>query len=135
MKLTPNNFLSQIKNLVTGGGIGVFGSSTSTNYNNVLPDGGFKLDTQIPPAGFALGSTSVGNVAVLLNHTVLFGSTCNSTNPVTSTTWVVPRDYDQESDYFNIRILGSLTAAAGSLSTYFGVNAPHTPSVPAAHHF
>lgn len=113
MYLQTDNFLGMIKNLVTGGGIGAY--ATNSTNGGVLADGGFKVDAVFPPAAFAL-TTGV----TLVNHALQWAH--GSTNSAASTTLLISRDYDQESDYFNLRFLAS-KAGAGSDTPSFVVNA------------
>lgn len=138
MKLTPNNFLSQIKQLVVGGGIGAFGGgvgpvgasngsgfplgNVGIGLNNAspgigqaydgghnFPDGGFKVDYLVTATGIIPATTSTGNTS-----TGFFQVGAGSVN-IGSTTWIVPRDYDVETDYLNIRILMRKTAAGANV--------------------
>lgn len=122
MHLSPDNFLTQIKNLVTGGGLGYFSTG-------VLANGGYYHDTQIllQPT---VTSTTIVNVATSTGSSTAFGIAVNvfsgayvngifqvstsAGSTIGSTSFMIPRDYDEESDVSALRILVA-KAGAGSL--------------------
>lgn len=126
MDLTPNNFLSQIHNVVTGGGAGVYSTG-------LRADGGYLHDYQIQPTAIAMAvlssttvfvaATSTDNPStafVRVNYSGTFATDgsytmgANASSTIGSTTFQVPRDYDEESDVSILRVLCG-KAGAGTL--------------------
>lgn len=109
MIFNAENFLYAIKNLVVGRGVGVGNGS-------VPADGGFKQDVGVSLGDLALGSTSVlttdANGLRMISTGV--SSTQGSTNTFGTFNWVVPRDYDQNTDFFLIR---AVLAMSGNTDT------------------
>lgn len=118
MHFSPDNFLMAIKNVVTGGGLGTF--STGLNAN-----GGYLHDqllllqpTSTSSVKFATstgGSTSF-DIPVYSGAYVngIFQVSLTAVSTVGSTSYQIPRDYDEESDVSAIRILVN-KAGTGSL--------------------
>lgn len=104
MKFTPNNFLQFVKQIVCGGGAATSGSTLKA------PDNGFNLDVDLGLGNASLGSgttmtTDSGGLHIL--------SEAASSTALTIGTWgfIVPRDYDQVSDIFKIRVVAKMAGA------------------------
>jgi hypothetical protein len=113
MKLSTNNFLSQIKNLVTGGG----------RHSDDSPyiDSGFLRDIPVPLGALDLNTDinydgSEGGAAVAtLSGAYLAADETNArvvkvddaTDSIGHLTFPVPRDYDEETDVLIVRVLAS----------------------------
>lgn len=114
MKFTPNNFLQNIRNIVTGGGfLSVTPFGTSTPQLSSLPanDSGFNQDYAL-----SLGDAALATSTVLVTDSAGFRalSTAASHNTVATWEFIVPRDYDQQSDKFLVRIAASMNGNTDS---------------------
>ena len=96
MKLSTNNFLTAIKSIVMGGGLNTVGEP----FN----DAGFLVDRPVPLSALDL-STNVALAADETNARVLHVTETNDS--VFHLTIPVPRDYDEETDQFYVRVLAS----------------------------
>lgn len=110
MKYTPNNFLELCKQIVVGGGFAVNSGSTMLAY-----DGGFYHDVNntigdlIPSASTAAITTEETNAVVW--------KIANGTTPTLTLAFRVPRDYDENTDYINIRVIANKVAAGADVPT------------------
>jgi len=103
MKFSPNNFLQNIKNIVPGG--------LRQNPTAPLPnDGGFNLDYSLGLNGgvFAAGATftTVNNVPII--------SSAASNTTIATYGFLVPRDYDENSDQIRVRLLARMGGATNT---------------------
>lgn len=102
MKLSPNNFLQNIKNLVTGGGF----QKDGVNPTN---DAGFKVDHN-DFMGSALLVTNVTYIADGDGYPVVNISNAAGTVGTTIPFWV-PRDYDEATDEIVFRVVANMGGA------------------------
>lgn len=123
MKLTPNNFLQLIKNLVTGGGLAsVNVSGTTTNQlSTIMPaDAGFFIDVEYPVNSLIQPATGTA-IATAFTNGKAIKWTAGSTQSVV-VPFIIPRDYDQSFDWIDLTIVGA-KAGAGSDTPSFTVQA------------
>lgn len=104
MKFALNNFLFALKNIVTG--------SNKPAATGGVPgvDGGFNLDVTLDLGDVVLGSgttyTTTSNVPLLSNAA--------SNTSIGTFSQAIPRDYDEASDKFLVRIIAKSAGATNS---------------------
>lgn len=118
LHFSPDNFLSQVKNLVTGGGNGIFSTG-------LLADGGYKHDaplliqptsTSSVKVATSTGSSTSFDFPVYSGAYVngIFQVSLTAGSTIGSTSFQIPRDYDEESDLSILRVLCN-KAGSGTL--------------------
>lgn len=131
MRMNPDNFLYAIKQLVVG-------SSRKNADGSSAADGGFNQDYNLGLNGATLGSTTImavdGSGVPILSNPV--SSTNGSTNTFGTWSFLVPRDYDENTDKLIVRatadsngatdtpvltIASSTMALTSTGSTYAGI--------------
>jgi hypothetical protein len=103
MKFSPNNFLTELKNIVPGG--------LRQNPTAPLPgDGGFNQDYNLGlNGGVFSGSAALSTV----NNVPIITSAASQTT-VATYGFLVPRDYDENSDQIRVRILARMGGATNT---------------------
>jgi len=104
MLFNKENFLEFVKDIVVGKSVGVGAGATPA-------DGGFNQDVAVSLGDLALGSTSVlttdANGLRMISTGV--SSTQGSTNTFGTFNWIVPRDYDVNTDKFLVRAVAAMS--------------------------
>jgi hypothetical protein len=114
--LGTHNFLSQIKQLITGG------AGSTQLYNLPADTSGFFLDMQQSPYSISLGASTVTYTtdadgfpilqATGLNNPGL--STSTASGVVGSNSFIIPRDYDAGEDYLRLRVFANMAASTNT---------------------
>lgn len=123
MKLTPNNFLQLIKNLVTGGGLAsVNVNGTTTNQlSTIMPaDAGFFVDIEYPVNSLIQPASGTTLATAFTNGKAIKWTAANTNSVVIP--FIIPRDYDQSFDWIDLTLVGA-KAGAGSDTPKFTVQA------------
>lgn len=116
-KLDEWNFLEKLRNIVTGGG--------RMKSGTIKDDAGFLRDVNLPITSIDLGTTLTASTttgAVTASGAIITTSETNlhvasfaaSTTALGSYEFVIPRDYDEATDTFALKIF---IASAGSTDT------------------
>lgn len=105
MLFNKENFLAFIKDIVVGTGTG------KTSTGAIPADGGYNQDYGVSLGDLALGSTSVLTVdgSGLRMISTGVSSTQGSTNTFGTFNWIVPRDYDVNTDKFLLRVVAAMS--------------------------
>lgn len=120
MRFCESTFLYGIKNLVTGLNgdsvptvpQGASSPSTTAESN----DGGIKVDIPIPLSGFVNLGTGVAITLAETSMSVLQVPSGGSLQSIGHISLMIPRDYDEASDHFKIRLLAQLVNADAGIT-------------------
>jgi hypothetical protein len=116
MHFSPNNFLYMIKQLVTGDN-GASNEYSGSGVNTVTgtasaADGGIQVDKYI---GFGDVTLISGTTIITVNGVPELVTTASDTNAAILSI-PIPRDYDEASDHFIIRVLVALANADSGIT-------------------
>jgi hypothetical protein len=118
MRFTPDNLLYLIKQIVTGAN----SSANTSSGTATAADGGIKHDVNIPLPAVSLISGTTLTTDDTAQEQIL--STAAAASPgMYIVQFVVPRDYDEASDHFNVNLFIADAAADA------GITVTGTPTV------
>lgn len=115
MRFQPDTFLWYIKQIVTGLNGDTLPNGQGTLGNSNSADGGIKVDRYLPLSGVV---NLVSGTAITLAETGMSVlQTAAAVNAgIGHVSFQVPRDYDEASDHFALRILVQLVAADAGIT-------------------
>jgi hypothetical protein len=126
MRFNPDNFLYLIKQLVTG----LNGDSITDSGTASSADGGISKDVPLGEGSVVLVSGTAFKLSTITNlTTVPVLETASGDSSIGATSIQIPRDYDEASDHFSLRLNVVLGNAGDAGDTLVGTPAIITPGV------
>lgn len=136
MNLNLFNYLEELKQIITGSGVGPSGAGVgvapSTQGGNCAADGGYLRDQDISYSMRTLSgvTTGVASTGGVLPVTVtLANAVIPSTGSLILGPYHINRDYDQTSDVLQFRFTGSITGATEANAAISAWLLPYTPGL------
>ena len=123
MRFNPDNFLYLIKQLVTG----LNGDSITDSGTASSADGGISKDVPLGEGSVVLVSGTAFKLSTITNlTTVPVLETASGDSSIGATSIQIPRDYDEASDHFSLRLNVVLGNAGDAGDTLVGTPAIKT---------